>query len=63
MAQEDVKRYGSLPIPLNLRNPTTKLLDDIGYGKGYEKYTNDNLMPIKLKNKKYLRRKVVKGVK
>jgi putative ATPase len=54
MAQEDVKIHGSLSIPLIIRNPTTKLNKEIGYGKDYEKYTNKDLMPEKLKNKKYL---------
>jgi len=54
-AQEDVKKYGNLPIPLNLRNPVTKLMKEIGYGKGYEKYPEKNvsLLPEKLKGKKY----------
>jgi putative ATPase len=54
MAQGDVSKYGNLPIPLELRNPSTELMKDLGYGKGYEKYTNKDLMPDKLKNKKYL---------
>jgi len=52
-AQEDVKKFGNLPIPLNLRNPVTKLMKDIGYGEGYEKYTKESLLPEKLKGKKY----------
>lgn len=56
-ALEDVKTYGNLPIPLIIRNPTTKLNKDLGYGKDYEKYTNKDLMPEKLKNKKYLERR------
>ena len=52
-ALEDVRKYGNLPIPLIIRNPTTKFNKDIGYGKDYEKYTNKDLMPDKLKNKKY----------
>ena len=56
-AKEDVKIYGNLPIPLIIRNPTTKLNGELGYGKDYEKYTNKDLMPEKLKNKKYLERK------
>lgn len=56
-AQEDVKKYGNLPIPLIIRNPTTKLNKEIGYGEGYEKYTNKDLLPEKLKNKKYLENK------
>ena len=57
MAQGDVSKYGNLPIPLNLRNAPTGLMKDLGYGKGYEKYTNKDLMPDKLKNKKYLIRR------
>ena len=53
-ALEDVKKYGNLPIPLIIRNPTTKLNKELGYGKTYEKYTTKDLMPEKLKNKKYL---------
>jgi len=56
-AKEDVKIYGNLPIPLIIRNPTTKLNGELGYGKDYEKYTNKDLMPEKLKNKKYLERR------
>ncbi len=52
-AMEDVKKYGNLPIPLKLRNPETKLMKDLGYGKGYQKYDTGNLLPEELKNKKY----------
>ncbi len=52
-ALEDVKKFGHLPIPLNLRNAPTKLMKEIGYGKGYEKYTDADLLPEKLKGKKY----------
>lgn len=30
-----VSRYGDLAVPLNIRNPPTKLMKDLGYGKGY----------------------------
>lgn len=53
-AVDDVKKYGNLPVPMNIRNAPTKLMKDIGYGKGYEKYTKECLLPEKLKNKKYL---------
>jgi putative ATPase len=56
-AQEDVKIYGNLPIPFEIRNPTTKLNKEIGYGKNYEKYTEKSLLPEKLKNRKYLNKK------
>lgn len=54
-AQADVKKYGNLPIPLNLRNPATELMKKTGYGKGYEMYPDKNksLLPEKLKGKKY----------
>lgn len=56
-AKEDVLKYGELQVPLSIRNASTKLLDELGYGKGYDKYTKESLMPDKLKNKKYLKRK------
>jgi putative ATPase len=57
-ALEDVKRYGNLPIPHNIRNPVTKLMAVVGYGEGYEKYTDESLLPNKLKGKKYYLAKV-----
>lgn len=53
--QSDVKEFGNLPIPLNLRNAPTKLMKELGYGKGYEQYPDKSvsLLPDKLKNKKY----------
>ena len=56
MDAEDAKKYGNLPTPMSIRNAPTKLMKDLGYGKDYEKYTRENLMPEKLKNKKYLSR-------
>ena len=55
-AQADVRQYGNLNIPLNLKNADTKLLKEIGYGKGYEMYPDKetSLLPDKLKGKKYL---------
>jgi len=54
-AQKDVERFGNLPIPMHLRNPVTKLMKKAGYGKGYETYPdkNKNLLPDKLKGRKY----------
>ena len=52
-AMEDVKKYGNLPVPLKIRNAPTKLMKDLDYGKGYEKYTKEDLLPEKLKGKKY----------
>ena len=53
-AMRDVKKFGNLPIPLKIRNAPTKLMKEIGYGKGYEKYTSDDLLPDELKDKRYL---------
>ena len=55
-AQADVATHGNLPIPLNLRNAPTKLMKDIGYSKGYEMYTKKDLLPEKLKGKKYFKK-------
>jgi putative ATPase len=55
LAMADAKKYGNLPVPLSIRNPITKLMKELDYGKGYEKYTKESLMPEKLRNKKYLK--------
>jgi len=52
-ALEDVKRTGNLPIPLIIRNAPTDLMKDLGYGKGYESYTKEKLLPDELKDKRY----------
>lgn len=52
-AQADVRDHGNLPIPMNLRNAVTDLMKEAGYGKGYEAYTDHDLLPDKLKGKKY----------
>jgi len=52
-ALADVKQYGNLAIPLEIRNPVTKLMKNLGYGAGYEKYPKTSLLPDKLKAKKY----------
>ncbi len=54
-AQADVKTYGNLPIPMNLRNAPTKLMKEVGYGKGYDMYSKEDLLPEKLKGKRYFK--------
>ncbi len=54
-AMEDVKKYGNLPIPLKIRNPDTKLMKELNYGKGYKKYDEDSYLPDKIKGKKYFK--------
>lgn len=39
-AVEDVRKHGSLPVPLHLRNAVTGLMKGMGYGKDY-KYAHD----------------------
>lgn len=55
-ALDDVKQHGNLPIPMNLRNAPTRLMKDLGYGKGYEMYTEGSLLPEALKDKKYYKK-------
>lgn len=58
-ALADVKIHGNLPVPLKLRNPETKLMKEVGYGAGYQKYKTEyaagegNYLPEKLAKKKY----------
>jgi putative ATPase len=47
-ALDDVKKLGNLPIPLALRNAPTRLMKELGYGKG-----GDAGLPDKLKGKRY----------
>ncbi|OGG28761.1 AAA family ATPase [Candidatus Gottesmanbacteria bacterium RIFCSPLOWO2_01_FULL_49_10] len=54
-AVADVKQFGNLPIPLMIRNAPTKLMKGLGYGKGYERYTTESLLPDKIKGKKYFK--------
>ncbi len=55
-ALSDVKAYGNLPIPMSIRNAPTKLMKELGYGKEYEKYPTESLLPDKLRGKKYLKK-------
>ena len=58
--REDIKRTGSLPVPLHIRNAPTKLMKDLGYGRGY-KYNHDfpdahvyqEYLPEKLQGRTY----------
>ena len=52
-AMDDVKQHGNLAVPLKIRNAPTKLMKDLGYGKGYERYPKDDLLPEKLKGRTY----------
>jgi putative ATPase len=62
LIKKDIEKYGNLPVPMNIRNAETKLMKDLGYGKGYEydhdlvnKKSDQQCLPDKLKNKKYIK--------
>lgn len=60
-ALEDAKTYGSLEVPLHLRNAPTRLMKDLGYGKKYRYAHNEpeayaageNYFPDALKTRIY----------
>ncbi len=58
----DVKNAPAEPVPLQIRNAPTKLMDEAGYGKGYiyahdteEKIARMQCLPDSLKDKQYYR--------
>ncbi len=56
----DVQKFWNLPVPLHLRNASTKVMSNLGYGKGYQ-YAHDfpwakvdqEHFPPELKGRKY----------
>ncbi|MDR1057325.1 MAG: replication-associated recombination protein A [Coxiellaceae bacterium] len=62
-AMNDVKEYGSLDVPLHIRNAPTKLMKQLGYVKNYryahdEDYgyaANENYLPEMLPKRQYYR--------
>jgi len=58
--QRDIEEMPNEGVPLHLRNAPTKLMKDIGYGKGYKynpKYkepVEQDYLPERLKKRKYL---------
>lgn len=52
-AMEDAKKLGNLPVPMNIRNAPTKLMKEIGYGKDEGNDPEGDLLPEKLRGKKY----------
>lgn len=60
LAKKDIQKHGSLPVPLHLRNASTKLNKDLGYGKNYEydhdlktKKSQQECLPKELKDVNY----------
>ena len=39
-AQADAREFGSLDVPMHLRNAPTKLMKELGYGENY-RYAHD----------------------
>ena len=52
-AQADVQQYGNLPIPKKIRNAPTKLMKELDYGKGYQRYDTESYLPDKIKDQRY----------
>jgi putative ATPase len=58
--RRDIRKTGSLPVPLHLRNAPTGLMKDLGYGQGYQ-YAHDSSdglvdqehLPLELKGQTY----------
>jgi putative ATPase len=58
--KEDIRKTGSLPVPLHIRNAPTRLMKDLGYGKGYRYAHNfpgahvpQEYLPEKLRGQTY----------
>lgn len=57
----DIQKFGNLPVPLDLRNAPTKLMQELDYGKNYKYFHNDpsaaqqQHLPDELKGRKYLK--------
>jgi len=62
MVKERISETGTLAVPLHIRNAPTRLMKDIGYGKGYQyahdfedAYVPQDYLPDKLKGEVYYR--------
>jgi putative ATPase len=54
-AMSDAKKFGNLPVPMKIRNAPTKLMKELGYGKDEGNDPDGDLLPEKLRGKKYLK--------
>ncbi len=54
-AMQDAKKFGNLPVPMHLRNAPTKLMKDLGYGGDADRTGDDDLLPKKLRGRRYLK--------
>ena len=58
-SKKDATEYVNLPVPMHIRNAPTKLMEKLGYGKGYkytplEDSTGQQYLPDELQHRKYL---------
>jgi putative ATPase len=61
-ARKAVKETGSLPVPMHLRNAPTRLMEEMGYSKGYryphsfpEAFVEEEYLPDKIKKRRFYR--------
>ena len=59
-ALADVRKLPNLPVPLHLRNASTKLMKELGYGSEYkyshdfdEHFTDQQYLPDNLRDRRY----------
>ena len=59
-ARKTVKETGSLPVPMHLRNAPTRLMEEMGYSKGYRyphsfpgAFVEEEYLPEKIKKRRY----------
>ena len=59
-ARKAVKETGSLPVPMHLRNAPTRLMEEMGYSKGYRyphsfpgAFIEEEYLPDKIKKRRY----------
>ncbi|MCK4596790.1 replication-associated recombination protein A [bacterium] len=58
--RRDIQQTQALPVPLHIRNAPTRLMKDLGYGKGYkyahnyeDRYVAQEYLPEKLRGRRY----------
>ena len=54
-ASQDAKKFGNLAVPMKIRNAPTRLMKELGYGKDEGNDPDGDLMPEKLRGKKYFK--------
>lgn len=54
-ALDDAKKFGNLPVPMKIRNAPTKLMKELGYGKDEGIDPEGDLLPARLRGRKYFK--------